>query len=113
MIGRIYVGKHYMLLYILNIFGFREDFLSFSHNKSMGAIDPQSVASFDPRDLMGRICVRDHKTLQHTKYISCGPHSFSEDFPIVYWELCCHHPWQAVPNPISPKTLTTAFPPIT
>ena len=47
-----------MLLYIY--YGFREDFLSFSHNNSMGAIDPQDVASFDPRDLIGRIYVRDH-----------------------------------------------------
>ena len=46
--------------FILNIYGFRKDFLSFSHNKSMGAIDPQGVASFDPRDLIGRICVGDH-----------------------------------------------------
>ena len=34
-------------------------FLSFSHNKSMGAIDPQSVASFDLRGLIGRIYVGD------------------------------------------------------
>ena len=46
--------------YILNIYGFREELLSFSHNKSMGAIDPQGVASFDHRDLIGRIYVGDH-----------------------------------------------------
>ena len=41
--------------YILNIYGFRdEDFFIFSHNKSMGAIDPRGVASFDPRGLIGR-----------------------------------------------------------
>ena len=46
--------------YILNICGFRdEDFLSFSHNKSVGAIDPQGVASFDPRGLISRIYVGD------------------------------------------------------
>ena len=44
--------------YILNINGFRdEDFLYFSHNKSMGAIDPWGVASFNPRGLIGRIYV--------------------------------------------------------
>ena len=37
-----------------------EDFLSFPHNKSMGTIDPQVVASFDPRDMIGRIYVGDH-----------------------------------------------------
>ena len=32
-----------------------EIFLSCSHNKSRGAIDPKSAASFDPRDLIGRV----------------------------------------------------------
>ena len=36
--------------------GFREeDFLSFSHYKSMGANDPWGVASLDLRGLIGRI----------------------------------------------------------
>ena len=30
-------------------------FLTFPNNKSMGAIDPQGVASFDYRDLISRI----------------------------------------------------------
>ena len=34
-----------------------EDFKSFSHNKSIEAIDPQGVACFDPRGLIGRIYV--------------------------------------------------------
>ena len=42
-----------MMLYI---YGFREDFLTFPNNKSMGAIDPQGVASFDYRDLISRYC---------------------------------------------------------
>ena len=33
--------------YILNIYGLREEFLSFYQNKFMGAIDPWGVASFD------------------------------------------------------------------
>ena len=40
--------------YILNRYGFREDFSKFSH-KLMEAIDLQGVASFDPRDLICRI----------------------------------------------------------
>ena len=44
-----------MLLNILNIYGFREDFKSFCRNKLMEAIDPQGVASFDPRSWIGRI----------------------------------------------------------
>ena len=32
------------------------------------------------RCLIGRIYVGDHLTLLHTKYISCGPHGFREDF---------------------------------
>ena len=59
--------------------GFREDFLSFSHYTSMGANDPQGVASLGPRGLIGRIYVGDHKTLLHTKYVSCGPHGFREE----------------------------------
>ena len=42
LIGRIYVGDHHTLLHTKYIssgpHGFREDFLSFSHYKSMGAI---------------------------------------------------------------------------
>ena len=33
----------------------------------MGAINPQVVASLDPRSMVGRTCVGDH-----TKYIICG-----------------------------------------
>ena len=41
--------------------GFREeDFLSVSHYKSMGANDPQGMASLGPRGLIGRIYVGDH-----------------------------------------------------
>ena len=32
-----------------------------------------------PRGLIGKIYVRDHYTLLHTKYISCGPHGFREE----------------------------------
>ena len=66
-----------MLLYIKYILWFQRRFYKFfSHN---GVIDPQGVASFDPRDLIGRIYVGDHLTLQHTKYINCEPHGFSEE----------------------------------
>ena len=42
-------------------YGFREeDFLSFSHYKSMGANDPTGEAGLDPRGLIGRIYVGDH-----------------------------------------------------
>ena len=61
-------------------YSFREeDFLSFSHYKSMGANDPRDMASLDSRDLIGRIYIGDHYTLLHTKYISCGPHGFREE----------------------------------
>ena len=51
----------------------------------MGANDPWGMTSLDPRGLTGRIYVGDHKTLLHTKYISCRPHGFREDF------LCFFH----------------------
>ena len=62
--------------------GFREeDSLSFFHYKSMGANDPWGMVNLAPRGMVGRICVGDHYTLLHTKYIACGPHSFrKEDF---------------------------------
>ena len=50
-----------------------EDFVSFSHYKSMGVNDPRGMASLDPRGLTGRIYVK-------TKYMSTGPHGFKEDF---------------------------------
>ena len=53
LIGRIYVGAHKTLLHNKYIscgsHGFREDFLSFSHYRSVGANDPQCMASLDPR----------------------------------------------------------------
>ena len=71
MIGRIYVVDHYTFLHTKYLssgpHGFREDdFLSFSHYKSMGANNPQGVASLDPRGMLGRIYVGDHLTSLHT-----------------------------------------------
>ena len=65
LIGRIYVGDHYTLLHTKCIssgpYGFREEeFLSFSHYKSLGANDPRGVASLGPRGLIGRIYEGDH-----------------------------------------------------
>ena len=41
--------------------GFREeDFLFFSHSKSMETINPWGVAKFDPRGMNGTIYVEDH-----------------------------------------------------
>ena len=65
MVGRIYVGDHLTLLHTKYLssghYGFRkDDFLSFFHYKSMGANDPQGVASLDPRVLICRIYVGDH-----------------------------------------------------
>ena len=51
-------------------------FLKFSHYKTIETIDAPGGNSLDPRG----IYVGDHLTLQHTKYISCGPHGFGEDF---------------------------------
>ena len=63
LIGRIYEGDHYTLLHTKYIssglLGFREDFLSFFHYKSMGVNDLRGVASLAPRGLIGRIYVGD------------------------------------------------------
>ena len=86
LIGKIYVGDHYTLLHTQYIScwppGFREDFLSFSHYKSIGASDPWGVARLDQKGLIGRIYVHnvvDYYTLLHTKYISSVPHGFREE----------------------------------
>ena len=48
-------------------YGFRkEDFLSFSHFKSMGANKPRGMANLDPRGMVGRIYIGDHLILLHT-----------------------------------------------
>ena len=90
--GRIYVGDHLTLLHTKYIssgrHGFREeDFLSFSHYKSMGANEPLDVTSLDPRGLIGRIYVVDHYTLLHTKYISSGSHGFREEDVFIFSPL--------------------------
>ena len=59
--------------------GFREDFVTFSHYKSIGDNDLRGVASLGPRGLIGRLYVVDHYTLLHTNYISSGPHGFREE----------------------------------
>ena len=93
-VGRIYKEDHYKLLLTKyessGPCGFgEEDFLCFSHCKSMGANDPRGGAIFDPRGMIGRIYIADHYTLLHTKYESFGPCGFGEDF------LCFSHdtPW--------------------
>ena len=65
LIGRIFVGNHKTLVHTKYIswgpHGFREeDFLSFSHYKSMGANDPHGMANLDPRGMVGRIYIGNH-----------------------------------------------------
>ena len=72
MVDKIYEGDHLTLLntkYLISgPHGFKEeDFLSFSHYKSIRANEPWGVANLDPRDMVGRIYVVDHLTLLHTK----------------------------------------------
>ena len=91
LIGRIHVGDHYTLLHnsICKLWAswFRkEDFLSFSHYKSMGANEPPEQGQFGPKKL-GRIYVVDHYTLLHTKYISSGPHGFREEDYFKFFPL--------------------------
>ena len=64
-VGRIYKEDHYTLLLTKyessGPCGFgEEDFLCFSHCKSMGANDPRGGAIFVPRGMIGRIYIEDH-----------------------------------------------------
>ena len=84
MIGRTYVGDHLTVIHAKCLSSvpssFREeDFLRFSHCKSMGANEPWRVANFDPRGMVGRIYVGDHFTLLRTTYLSSVPHGFREE----------------------------------
>ena len=87
MVGRIYVGGHFTLLHTkylsYGLYGFREEvfFLSFFffHYKSMGAKEPRGLTNLAPRSMIGRIYVRDHLALLHTKYLSFGPCGFREE----------------------------------
>ena len=45
----------------------------------METLDPRGRISLDPRGMVGRIYVRDHEKLLHTKHLSCGPHDFREE----------------------------------
>ena len=54
----------------------------FSHSKSIETINLRGLAKFDPRGMNGTIYVEDHYPLLHTKYQSCGPSGFREDFLI-------------------------------
>ena len=65
--------------------GFREeDFLDFSHFKSMEANDPRQRANLDPRGMVGRVYVADHQTSLHTLSVSSGLHGFKEDFLMFF-----------------------------
>ena len=71
LIDRIYIGDHYTLLHTKYLScgppGFREeDFVSFSHYKSMGPNGTRGVANLDSRGIVGRIYVGDHLTSLHT-----------------------------------------------
>ena len=97
MVGRIYEGDHLTLLnakYLSSgLRDFREeDFLNFSHYKSMGANEPRGVANLDLRGMVGRIYVGGHFTLLHTEYRSSGPHGSREEnifkfSPLCLWKL--------------------------
>ena len=56
----------------------KEILKSYSYYKFMEPLDPRGGARLNTKGLTGRIYVRDHKTLLHTKSISCLPHGSRE-----------------------------------
>ena len=90
-VGSIYKGEYYTLVHTTyensGPYGFGEEgfFLCFSNCKSMGAIDPRGEAISDPRGMLGRIYVKLHITMLHTKYRSFGCCGFrEEDFSCIF-----------------------------
>ena len=84
MIGRIYVGYHYLLLHTKykssGPHGLREDFFFiFSYCMTMGDDDPRDVTNLDPRSIIGRIYVEYHLTLLNTIYTGFRPCGFREE----------------------------------
>ena len=61
----------------------KEAFFMFPFCKSTGDDDPRGVANIDPMSMIGRIYVRYHYLLLHTKYKSSGPHDLREEY-ILY-----------------------------
>ena len=58
----------------------------FFHNTCY--IDPQGVASFDPRGLIGRIYEGDYKALLYIKYITNSEEDFQSFSQVIgLWEL--------------------------
>ena len=61
-------------------------FLCLFHCKSMGANDPRGGAISVPRGMLGRIYVKLHITMLHTKYRRFGCCGFREDV-FMYFPL--------------------------
>ena len=63
-----------MYCYIQNIeavgLWFQKIFLKLFPSKSMAAKDPEGLANFEPRGMVGMIYVGGHQTLLYTYYIS-------------------------------------------
>ena len=83
-VGRIYKEDHFKFWAFW--FQRRRSFLCLFHCKSMGANDPWGGAISDPRGMLGRIHVKLHITMLHTKYRSFGCCSF------MYFPLYAYAP---------------------
>ena len=87
-VDRIYKEDHYTLLHTKHgssgTCGLKEEFLCLFHCKSMGANYPQGGAISDLRGMLGRIYVKLHITMLHTKCRSCGfrEEDFFMPFPL-------------------------------
>ena len=53
-------------------------FVCFSHCKYMGAKVPWNGAILNPRGIIGRVYIKHHITLLHTKYTSFGSCGFRD-----------------------------------
>ena len=66
--GVIYIATHKKLKALSLVVSEKNIVLCLSHCKFMGANDPQGGATFESRGMIGRIYVKLHITMLHTKY---------------------------------------------
>ena len=91
-VGSIYKGEYYILVHTTyessGPYGFgEEDFYVFPIVSLRELLTPRGGAISDPRGMLGRIYVKLHIPVLHTKYRSFGCCGFTEEDFFMYFPL--------------------------